>query len=181
MYPGDKNGTNALRPSWYSVMDSHFDANHFDAFHKLKSGFVTPNVIEANGWSTHTVALAAVETRQEVTILYDPARQDKEYFILENRWGGTGNANYDGTLPSQGIVIWHVVQDPTTMNQFPPPYTGQLPGSGDWGRLAVRRIAVLSASGQTKDLTYADGSPAHFRITAKSGPQEFVNTEIARI
>jgi M6 family metalloprotease-like protein len=167
----------ATRPGWYSIMDSHWNATHLDPFHKLKSGFVTPDVVAVNGWSTRTVPLGAVETQREVTIVYDPARGDREYFILENRWGGNGN--YDQGLPvAQGIVVWHIVEDTATQDQFPPP--GSPVGSGDWGRKGVRLVGALSGAGQAVTLRYANGAAAGITVTAKAGPQEFLSTEIAR-
>jgi M6 family metalloprotease-like protein len=168
------------RPSWYSIMDAHWNANHLDPFHKLKSGFVTPDVVETNKWSTKTVKLASVETKREITIVYDPRRGDKEYFILENRWGGSGTGNYDRSLPPpQGIVVWHIIEDVATMDAFPPP--GDPVSSGEWGRKGVRLLGTLSASGQSKTLTWADGSAVHIRVTAKAGPQEQLSTEIAKV
>ena len=167
----------AQRPLWYSVMDQHFNANHFDPFHKLKSGFVTPGLVEVNGLTTTTVPLASVETHREVTIVYDPARGDKEYFILENRWGGV----YDANLPAQGVAVWHIVQDQATFDAFPPPFTGDPASAGEWGRKGVRLLGVLSAAGQSRTLSYADGTAAGLRITVKEGPQEFLDTEITRV
>ncbi|MBO3746099.1 hypothetical protein J5X84_08485 [Streptosporangiaceae bacterium NEAU-GS5] len=171
--------SNTLRPGRYSVMDNHTQANHFDPFHKLKSGFVLPGLVDTTTLTVRTVPLASVESRREITIVFDPARQDKAYFILENRWGGNG-ANYDGNLP-QGIAVWHIVEDAATMDQFPPPFSGDPAGSGEWGRKGVRLMAVLGQAGQSTTLTYADGTPARVRITAKAGPAEFVDTEIAKI
>ncbi|MFI6333027.1 putative Ig domain-containing protein, partial [Micromonospora chersina] len=162
------------RPSWYSIMDSHWNANHLDPFHKLKSGFVTPDlVVVSNGMASRTVSLGAVETQHHVTILYDPARRDTEYFILENRWGGNGN--FDQTLPAQGIAVWHIVEDIATQNQFPP--AGGSPDTS-WDRKAVRFLGVLSGTGQSKVLRYANGEAAGIEVIAEADPQEFLDTQI---
>ncbi|MBO3751802.1 hypothetical protein J5X84_37505 [Streptosporangiaceae bacterium NEAU-GS5] len=86
----DLHGPLATAPLDWSIMDNVLLSLHIDAFHKLKNGFVTPAVVETNKWTTSTITLKAVETSHEVTIIYDPARGNKEYFILENRWSGPG-------------------------------------------------------------------------------------------
>jgi M6 family metalloprotease-like protein len=168
------------RPGRYSIMDDHSGSTHLDPFHKLKNGFLTPDVVEINKWSTRTVNLAAVETKGEITIIYNPVKNDKEYFILENRWQGTGSFNYDAGLPAQGIVVWHIVEDITLMNQFPPPGNCDA-GSHDWARKGIRRLAVLSNAGAAIELRWADGKSSSIRVTAKANPQEFLSTEIAKL
>ncbi|MBO3749650.1 hypothetical protein J5X84_26525 [Streptosporangiaceae bacterium NEAU-GS5] len=174
----------ATEPTWYSIMDSGAEkATHLDAFHKLKSGFVTPGVVEINKWTTATVTLTAVETGHEVTIIYDPARADKEYFILENRWdGGNTTPNYDAPLRSlsTGVVVWHVVEDTALQDQYPPPGGGAI-DSGDWGRKAVRKIAVLGFPGRAQLLTWADGSSTGIQVTSVTNPQVTVEVEIAKV
>ncbi|MBO3748357.1 hypothetical protein J5X84_19965 [Streptosporangiaceae bacterium NEAU-GS5] len=167
------------RPGRYSVMDDHTRASHLDPFHKLKLGFVTPNVVEINKWTTATVSLNAVESSQEITILYDPARADKEYFILENRSPSTGGAlNYDAFV-NGGIAVWHIIEDTATQDQFPPSGGSDIQ-SGDWGRKGVRLLAVLG-SGSSLTLPWADGSATGIRVTAKSSSQAAVPVEIAKI
>jgi hypothetical protein len=75
-------------------------------------------------------------------------------------------------------VVWHIVEDPAIRDQFPPPGDAT---RGEWGRLGVRLLAVLSGPGQSASLSYADGTATGITVTAQSGPQEFLNTEIARI
>jgi M6 family metalloprotease-like protein len=167
------------RANTYSIMDWHGDHTHLDPFHKLKSGFTTPNLVEINSWSTRTVTMAAVETTQEITIVYDAVKADQEYYILENRWGGSGSGNYDRLLPAEGIVVWHIIQDFALMDAFPPP--GDPVASGDWGRKGIRKLAVLSATDRSQTLTWADGSSAGIRVTTKAGPQQRLSTEIAKL
>ncbi|MBO3749948.1 hypothetical protein J5X84_28035 [Streptosporangiaceae bacterium NEAU-GS5] len=167
------------RAWFFSIMDNHLLGTHLDAFHKLKSGFVTPNVVEMNTWTTSTVSLNAVETSQEITILYDPARGDREYFILENRWPGTGSAlNYDVGLGSGGVAVWHIVEDTSLQDQYPPA-NGIV--SGDWGRMGIRLIKVLNVNGSSLGLTWADHTSAGISVTAKTDPQASIPVEIAKI
>lgn len=169
-------------PGLYSLMSDHSRATHFDPFHKLKSGYLTPDVIEISTWSTRDVNISAVETMREATIIYDPAKNDKEYFILENRWIGTPPFNYDQPLQSQGIAVWHIVQDFATMNALPPSGDPGFPvGNQEWSRKGVRYLGILSNAGATKELFYANGTSSKIQVTAKAGPGEFVNTEIAKL
>nr|WP_156133653.1 hypothetical protein [Massilia sp. JS1662] len=178
----DKFAGYATAPGNYSLMDNHGAASHLDPFHKLKSGFITPDVVEINNWATGTIAIEAVETRQKATIIYDPARKDKEYFIAENRWFGNPPSNYDAPLPYQGIALWHIVEDVATMDRFPPPGNPGIPvARGDWGRKGVRFLGVLSRAGQSKELRYADGTSTFIWVRTATGPGEVVNVDVGRI
>lgn len=178
----DKQVGYPTRPGGYSLMDSHVAASHLDPFHKLKSGFITPDVVEINSWATGTIGIEAVETTHKATIIYDPAKNDKEYFIAENRWFGNPPTNYDAPLPYQGIAFWHIVEDVATMDRFPPPGNPGIPvASGEWGRKGVRFLGVLSGTGQSKELKYANGTSAKIRVTTLTGPGKVVNAEIAKL
>lgn len=171
------------RPGFYSLMDTHVNSTHLDPFHKLKSGYLTPDVVEINKWVTQTVSLAAVETKREAIIIYHPTKNDREYFIIENRWRGTSpTSNYDFYLsPAQpGIAVWHIVEDLALANQFRPPGDPNVV-SWDWGRLSVRFLGVLSSSGASTELKWADGAPSKIKVTAKGGSAEFVDVEIAKL
>ncbi len=165
----------------YSLMDSHFNATHFDPFHKLKSGFLKPDAVEINQWKTQTVSLASVETKRKALILYHPTKKTQEYFIIENRWGGTSSTpNYDSRLSNHGIAVWHIVEDMALANKFPPN-----PGGGadywDWGRQGIRFLGVLSNGGPSKELKWADGSSSKIKVKAKTASAEYVNVEITKL
>jgi M6 family metalloprotease-like protein len=172
------------RPGLYSIMDEHSQSTHLDPFHKLKNGFLTPDVVEINEWATRTVSLAAVETKGEITIVYTPSKNDKEYFILENRWKGAGPFNYDAGLPAEGIVVWHIIEDIALTDQFPPPgicNPARPEDSCGWDRKGVRRLAVLSNAGATVELQWADGTSSKIKVMAEANPREFLSTEIAKL
>ncbi|MBO3748690.1 hypothetical protein J5X84_21645 [Streptosporangiaceae bacterium NEAU-GS5] len=171
----------ATRAFRWSVMDDINGSPHIDAFHKLKNGFVTPGVVETNKWTTSTITLKAVETSHEVTIIYDPARGNKEYFILENRWSGSGAAeNYDWLNAPGAVLVWHIVEDLALQDQFPPPGGENIP-SGAWGPKGVRLVSVLKMKGRAFSLKWADGSSAGLMVTLKSDPQEAAQVEIATL
>jgi M6 family metalloprotease-like protein len=159
MYGCDQSSTAAR---YFDAMYYHFWASHMGPFEKLKSGFVTPDAIEIGSWTTQAVPLEAVETAKKVTILYDAARGDREYFVLENRWGG-GDI-YDQLLGSS-VVVWHIVEDPALATQFPP--AGAETCSPAIKQ--VRKLGQLTYVGQTRALSWADGTPSGITLTAQ-GP-----------
>lgn len=174
-------------PGVYSLMSQHGNANHLDPFHKLKSGYLTPDVVEINKWATKTLSLASVEKKKEAIIVYHPAKNDREYFIIENRWGGTSLApNYDSNLPTKGIAVWHIVEDLGLANRFRPSGSPSfVVYPWEWGRLGIRFLGVLPSSGASTELKWADGSPSKIKVTAKSNipalGAEFVNVEIRKL
>ena len=171
--------TFTTRPQEYSLMDSHFQATHLDPFHKLKSGFANADTVEINRWTTRTVQLRAVEGTGAITIVYDPAKRDSEYFIVENRSRTTNNfANLDFPIGTAGLVIWHIIEDTNLHTLYPPPGgTGYV---GEWGRRGVRKLAVLSAPYQSHALRWANGTATGITVTARGWPGELMTTEFAR-
>lgn len=142
---------------------------HLDPFIKLKTGMVKPQLFNIPTWQTGTVSLAAVESRREIIILHDPRCGDREYFILEYRWGD-GPTLYDSGLPDV-IVVWHVFEDRELAVATRPP------GSecGEWVN-SMRRIKLLTAPSASIDLTWSDGTPTGLRIT-----NAVVGGEVARV
>ena len=76
------------------------------------------------------------------------------------------------------LLVVLIIQDPALMNQFPP--SGTKPDPADWGRMAVRRVAVLNGAGDYVDLKWANGNRSSVRIMARDRAQETVNVEINR-
>lgn len=84
-----------------------------DAWHKLQLGWVEPRIrsLTAGGVETVPAAQSTAVTDAPI-ILYDPARDTSEFFLVEYRtstspWG----AGYEDDLPSNGLGIWHVIHD----------------------------------------------------------------------
>jgi len=71
-------------------------------------------------------------------VLYDSARGGDEYFLVENRWRGTsydkGAKGAFGGIPSDGIAIWQIVENPAVFNKIPAPGAAYM----EWGRRAIR-------------------------------------------
>lgn len=85
--------------------------SHMTAWSKIQLGWLTPTIVTASGYYD----LDDVETNAEAYILVDPTHSTTEYFLVENRH--SANSYYetvgapiapDGTLPDDGIVIYHV-------------------------------------------------------------------------
>ncbi|MCB6179055.1 hypothetical protein LHP98_13085 [Rhodobacter sp. Har01] len=91
-------------PGTLSLMSYNVSAfiPHLDPWSKMKLGWLKPQIITSSG--THT--LKNIEKNSDgACILYDPARGEQEYFIVENRWpAGSSEAG----LGAQGIAIWHI-------------------------------------------------------------------------
>jgi M6 family metalloprotease-like protein len=189
----------------YSLMDqSPSFPPHLDPFPKLKLGWLYPKVI-TNQMAPDKEVVFDVETTNEVLVLYDVQRGNKEYFIVENRWGGN---SYDKNLPHKGLAIWHIMEDAKTFEGLPAP-TGvdaskwnEYKNQG-WARNAIRMIRPIygppfndalwdGSSASTgydimpKDpnpnhvsLKWADGSPSGFYIRSipSPGPQMQISIE----
>jgi len=158
-----------------SLMSRHIPGAHMDPFHKLKLGWVHPKLIFRGGHRE----LESVEREHDVWILLDPARRQREYFIVENRWG---EGSYDrGMEDDGGLAVWHVIEDPGVYGALPPPpFTDPLDWSssvapGDWGRRAVQLLRTSleppykngrvlfdrNMPGADYDLLSEDGDPDH--------------------
>lgn len=159
----------------FSVMSWHGNATHLDPWHKLKSGFVTPDAIAIPTWTTQTLSLPAVERgNHEVTVLYDPARADREYFVIEARLGSDGTPTYDQPL-GNNLVVWHVIEDAATRAAFP------FPAPDPGCRIPVRFMRSMSAVGSTYDLVWADGTPASIRVALRSAVGATTSVEIVKL
>src|SRR3989344_2238515 len=87
--------------SWNGVRGS--SPAHFDAWSKIKLGFVTPQTISSSGT---TVNLLNVEQNPIVYKLWKNNQFGNEYFLIENRQ----KIGYDVSLPESqpGLLIWHI-------------------------------------------------------------------------
>lgn len=66
------------------------------------------------------------------------------------------------------------------MDQFPPSPDPNR-GPGDWETQGVRRIGLLTASGQNVELKWADGTSARIRVTAQGASAQNVNVTFTRL
>jgi hypothetical protein len=79
------------------------NGKHFTAWSKIELGWIEPTVVTEDGFYT----INDSETNPEAYILYNPSNE-KEYFLVENRYSGDSYDNLSTPLPDNGIVIYHV-------------------------------------------------------------------------
>jgi len=162
-----------IDPGYYDIMDQHYKATHLDPFYKMKNGMVHPEAFEITTQASATVTIPAVERHHHVLLLHDISHVAREYFIIENRWGGTASQpNYDTPLGAGAIVIWQLFEDRTLVqNSAVCPADPRI----------VRMRGALTTPGQNRELKWADGSPAGIRVTATQPVGEYAEVFIERI
>ena len=161
------NGCPAISSGSYSVMDQPWSATHLDPFEKMKNGLVQPTAIDLTTLASTTVALEAVELRRKVLLLHDAAHVAGQYFLIENRFPGGAIRNYDGPLGTGAVVIWQCYEDRDLVNN-----SVICPGDPRF----IRMRKVLTNSTDREVLTWADGTPVGFRVSAP-----IPNAELAQI
>lgn len=158
---------------YYNIMDMPWRATHLDPFDKMKNGLVRPQAIELTTASTATYAVPAVEIHRSILLLHDVDHVANEYFIVENRFGGSPvSPNYDQSLNPGAIVIWQLFENPTLVQS-----SAVCPGDPR----SVRMSAVLRTAGQSYELAWADGSPAGVRLTAVSVGGEHAQLRLEKL
>jgi M6 family metalloprotease-like protein len=164
----------------YSLMDqSPNNAGHLDPLHKLRLGWLTPQVVTSNRW----YQLRDIETSQEVLLLYDPVHGPDEYFLVENRWRGS---SYDSALPYSGLGVWQIIENPTVYGSLPVPPSVDSALWNDsawtgWARRGIRMIRPIygppfntalwdQSNAQTGyDLLSVDGNASHVTLRWANG------------
>jgi M6 family metalloprotease-like protein len=145
-YPDGKNRRvdDPGQPGQLSITDAGHRPVHVDPYHKLKWGWLDPQVAQASGRFT----LRAAATTGDALILYNPHVGVDEFFIVENRWRGSSYDQHRDPVYGDGLAIWHCIQDPALAK--------------DWGRRAVhlrRADPRLDGAGRLQpSLALFDGS-----------------------
>lgn len=83
---------------------------HFDAWHKIKFGWIEPIVIKE---SIENVTLPAIESEEGKVYKIISPSNPKEYFLVENRQ----KIGFDVSLPGSGLLIYHV-DDSMSSNNY---------------------------------------------------------------
>lgn len=91
------------RPGSFSIMDVTYTDAQVDPYHRVRSGWITPQVITESG----TYQLSSVESSGQVLKIMRPKHSPAEYLILENRQHG----EYDTRLPDTGLAIWRFIDN----------------------------------------------------------------------
>ena len=151
-----------IDPGYYSIMDNHSKATHLDPFEKMKNGMVAPIAIDLTLQGTITISLPSVERHRQILLLHHSDRVEQEYFIIENRFPGTGIYNYDRPLGAGAIVVWQIFEDINLVQN-------SAVCAGD--PRFIRRRATLTTAGETFELAWADGTASGFHRSPKTNSQ----------
>ena len=122
------------RPGQLSLTDAGWNPIHVDPYHKLKWGWLNPQLAHNSGRYT----LRDAATSGDALILYNPEVGTDEFFLVENRWRGTSYDHYRDNDWGEGLAIWHCIQD-TDLED-------------DWGRRAVHLRRADPTLGPLGDL-----------------------------
>lgn len=75
---------------------------HFDAWSKIRCGFIEPVNVEMN---TESLVLNPIETDSgEILRVWNQGSVGSQYFLVENRQ----NIGFDVSIPGSGLLIWHI-------------------------------------------------------------------------
>jgi M6 family metalloprotease-like protein len=122
----------------YSIFDQAWALMHMDPYHKLRRAWLEPATPQTSGWQ----ALRSMDETGDLIKLYDPKRGTGEFFLIENRKRGK---HYDSQLKSEGLAIWHIIDDQAVYSTLPAPAgvseeKWNEVSPWDWGRRAIRMI-----------------------------------------
>ncbi|MCB0192696.1 MAG: hypothetical protein KDJ65_12190 [Anaerolineae bacterium] len=158
-YPNDPG-----RPGQLSLTDAGHRPVHVDPYHKLKWGWLNPQIADKSG----TYHLQEATKTGDALIVPSPIRDRKdEFFIIENRWRGDSFDRYRHPNRGDGLAVWHCIEDIALVS--------------DWGRRAVhlRRAdprldanghirwekALFDGADPTRSYVLSDSStPQHLRL-----------------
>lgn len=139
---------------------------HLDAWHKLQLGWLEPRIRSLAAGGVETLSAAQSPSVDAAAILYDPARGANEFFLVEYRTGASPwGRNYDDDVRSNGLGIWHVMQD-GNRNLVQMPGVGQgvwLEGPPDLQRGEYNDL-LWSGDSVTPALRWSDGTVTRARI-----------------
>jgi M6 family metalloprotease-like protein len=131
------------RPGQYSISDAGWLPVHVDPFHKLKWGWLNPQLVTTSG----SYQLREAAMTGDALILFGH-KGTKEFFILENRFRGASFDRFRNPICGDGLALWDCIQDENL--------------TIDWGRRALhlkRADPRLDINGLVQDdLALFDGT-----------------------
>jgi M6 family metalloprotease-like protein len=162
-------------PGGFTLMGTRSPV-HFSAYEKLHFGWISPALVDMTTWTTRDLSIDAIETSKEAVIVYNPTRNNTEYFLVENRYKGAlaGIRNYDSFLsPAAGPVLWHIVEDVAALDPAHPPpladpatWPSRLMTYG-WVAGGIQNWGTITP-GRSVPLTWADGTSAGMTLIGVS-------------
>ncbi|MGQ0678795.1 MAG: hypothetical protein ACT4OM_03910 [Actinomycetota bacterium] len=111
---------------------------HLDPIHKLALGWLTPHTVLSSG--NRAVVDGKLSETVDVLPRWNSTRRD-EYLVLENRTENMGWNQYDDELGGNGMLVWHVAEDP--LDNLTPPSGTEPAGFAKEDTQARRAIRLL--------------------------------------
>jgi M6 family metalloprotease-like protein len=97
-----------------SATDNNRQSYHLDPWHKLVLGWCEPRIVSLRGGGRAAIPAAQLSRTDAPVLLFDPLRGPSEFYLLEYRTQSTlaVGAGFDINVASQGLMVWHVWQNP---------------------------------------------------------------------
>lgn len=105
--------------------DSNRQSYHLDPWHKMMLGWCEPRILSLRGNGSIVIPAAQLGRVEAPFLLFDPLRGQSEFYLLEYRTPSTLGAGggFDTNVASQGLLIWHVWQNPDHTPVLSSPHT----------------------------------------------------------
>ena len=118
---------------WGATKRSGDTPSHFDAWHKIKFGWIEPTIITGD---LKSVSIPAVELEEGKIYKYVLESNPDEYFLIENRQ----QIGFDSKLPGAGILIYHIDESATSNSYAWSPFD-ETPNEGHY------KVSLVQADG----------------------------------
>ncbi len=119
--------------TWGATKRSGDTPSHFDAWHKIKLGWIEPIIITGD---LKSVSIPAIELEEGKIYKYVLESNPDEYFLIENRQ----QIGFDSKLPGAGILIYHIDESATSNSYAWSPFD-ETPNEGHY------KVALVQADG----------------------------------
>jgi M6 family metalloprotease-like protein len=131
---------------------------HLDAWHKLRLGWIEPQVHNL----TMPGSAQVTDDPAGSVVLWDDGRRESQFFILERRTPSSPNRRYDDAVPGDGVCIWRVTRSSGLAAHLGAPDLA-IGGSGVWpvgSRTPTLRWDDGTSTGRALSVSLAaDGQP----------------------
>jgi M6 family metalloprotease-like protein len=104
------------------------DTRHLDPWNKMRLGWSEPRIMLLNTGGVVTLPAAHLQITNAPVILYDTNYGPRRFFFIEYRM----QTNYDRNVLSNGMVLWHVIQDQNNDALHIPSAGARFDSEGGW-------------------------------------------------
>ena len=165
--------------SSYSFTSDDQGIVHLDMWHKMQLGWAEPRRFALKSDRTQSKDVRD-DTADGAFILWDEARRDSEYFLVERRRSGGPARRYDADFPGDGVCVWRVQKStpngPIIQNLRPPDLQAGVQGVWTVGQ---ETPPLAWADGTTTDVTLKFAAAADGRVEVSWG-EELTHASSAR-